>query len=58
MARYKPYDLGQRKLILVELQAQILPGSFEHILMRLIDQELDLHAFDAKYHKQEDPVLA
>ena len=33
MARYKPYNLDQRKLIPVALEAQILPGSFEHTLI-------------------------
>lgn len=53
MARYKPYDLDQRKLIPVALEAQILPGSFEHTLVRLIDHELDVRPFDHKYKNDE-----
>ncbi len=56
MARYKPYDPGQRKLI--SLEAQILPSSFEHTLSRLIDYELYLRAFSQKYLKEENGAPA
>ena len=46
MARYKPIDTSPR-FIAVDLQRQLLPGSFEHALNHLIDRELDLSGFDA-----------
>lgn len=58
MARYKRYDLNQRRMIPIALEAQILPGSFEHTLMRLIDEELDLRAFDHKYKNDENGAPA
>jgi len=58
MARYKPYDLGQRKLIPISFEAQVLPGSFEHTLSRLIDHELDLRPFDQKYNNDETGASA
>jgi len=46
MARYKHIDTSPRFLA-VDLQRQLLPGTFEHALNHLIDHELDLSSFDA-----------
>ena len=48
MARYKHIDTSPR-FIAVDLQQQLLPGSFEHALNHLIDHELDLSRFDTRY---------
>ena len=48
MARYKHIDTSSRFLA-VDLERQLLPGTFEHTLCRLIDLEIDLSAFDARY---------
>ena len=48
MARYKHIDTGPRFLA-VDLERQLLPGSFEHALHHLIDHEIDLTGFDARY---------
>ena len=48
MPRYKFIDSSPR-LLPVDLLAQLLPGTFEHALDRLVDQELDLSGFDARY---------
>jgi transposase len=47
MARYKHVDLSPR-LLPVDLDAQLVPGSFAHALHHLVDS-LDLSAFDAHY---------
>lgn len=52
MARYKDVD-GGMKLLAVDLGRQLLPGTFEHALAHLIDQELDLSHFDAHYRNDE-----
>ncbi len=49
MARYKPYDLNQDKFIAVSYADQILPGTFEHTLNTLVENELDLSVFEARY---------
>ena len=41
MARFKPYDYHQTKLVPVSFERQILPGTFEAALSRLIDEEID-----------------
>lgn len=48
MARYKPIDTSPR-FIAVDLERQLLPGTFEHALNHLIDHEIDLSGFDARY---------
>ena len=49
MARYKDYNYDQMKMIPVSYERQILPGSFEHSLLWLIDEGLDLSVFDQHY---------
>lgn len=53
MARYKDYNYDQSKLIRISFSRQILPGSFEYTLSHLIDHEIDLTPFDAKYRNDE-----
>jgi hypothetical protein len=46
-ARYKRMDMSPR-LLPIDLEAQMVPGTFAHAPHHLID-ELDLSAFDARY---------
>jgi len=48
MARYKHIDTSPRFLA-VDLERQFLPGTFEHALNHLLDHEIDLSGFDARY---------
>ena len=52
MARYKVVDRSPRFLPII-LEAQLMVGSFEHALDVLIDEELDLAAFDRWYCNDE-----
>jgi transposase len=52
MIRYKTFDASQGLFLTVNLEEQLLSGSFEHTLNYLIDQ-LDLSAFDAAFHNDE-----
>jgi transposase len=58
MARYKPYDVKQVTLIPVSFPDQILPGSFEYALSEIVDQHIDLRAFEARYQNDETGCLA
>jgi transposase len=49
MARYKHIDTSPR-FIAVDLQRQLLPGTFEHALNHLLDHELDLTGFDTRFN--------
>jgi transposase len=52
VGRYKRVDQSLR-FVAVNPAAQILPGSFEHALQLLIDQDIKLDAFEARF-KNED----
>lgn len=53
MARYKDYNYNQSKLLPINFSEQILPGSFEHTVNYLVDNELDLTVFESRYHNDE-----
>lgn len=53
MARYKGYDYNQGKFIPIHFDKQIMPGTFEHTLHYLIDNEIDLSIFDLRYQNDE-----
>ena len=53
MARYKHYDYGQMKMVPVSFERQILPGTFEYTLDKLIDEHFDLSVFEAQYRNDE-----
>lgn len=56
MARYRHIDMSPR-LLPVDLQAQLVPGSFAHAVHHLVDQ-LDLSAFDAHYRNDDSGAPA
>jgi hypothetical protein len=53
VARYKEYDYSQGKFIPIQFDKQILEGSFEHTLHYLIDNEIDMSNFDARYQNDK-----
>jgi hypothetical protein len=48
MPRYRHIDTSPR-FIALDRQAQLLPGSFEYALQHLVERELDLAQFDARF---------
>jgi transposase len=57
LARYKQIDTSPR-FIAVDLQRQLLPGTFEHALNHLIDHELDLSGFDSRFRNDATGAAA
>lgn len=53
MPRYKDYCYEQTKLLPISFSHQVLPGTFEHTLSYLIDHEVDLAPFEARYRNDE-----
>ncbi|MBT6276666.1 MAG: transposase [Chromatiales bacterium] len=49
MGQFVAYDYNQLKLIPVLFSEQILPESFEYTLCYLIDREVDMSIFEARY---------
>ena len=52
MARYKAIDTSPRFLA-VDLEKQLLPGSFEYAVHHLLDHEFDLSRFDCRYRNDQ-----
>lgn len=48
MPRFKTPDYGL-KMIPVDFDRQVIPGSFEHALCHLVDHEIDLAGLEARY---------
>jgi hypothetical protein len=48
MARYQHIDT-QPKFLPVDLARQLLPGTFEHAVHHLVEHEIDLTPFDARF---------
>lgn len=57
MARYKHIDTSPRFLA-VDLQRQLIPGTIEHALNHLLDHEIDLTHFDARFRNDETGASA
>jgi len=58
MARYKPYDLNQSKMIPLSYADQVVEGSFEHALNEIVEQHLELSAFEQRYANDTTGRLA
>jgi len=57
MARFKPIHTGL-KLLPVDFERQVIPGSFEYALCHLVDHQLDLSAFHARYKNDVEGASA
>lgn len=57
MARYKVIDTSPRFLA-VDLDKQLLPGSFEYAVHHLLDHEFDLSLFDGRYRNDQHGASA
>lgn len=53
MARYRHYDPEQTKMVAVSYARQLLPGTFEHALSYLIDNEIDLSRFAERFRNDQ-----
>jgi len=53
MARYKHDDYAQTKLLPVNFDRQLLPGTFAYTLNYLMDEKIDLSVFAARYKNDE-----
>lgn len=57
MPRYKYIDT-QPKLLPLDLARQLLPGTFEHAVNHLLDREIDLSSFDARFRNDATGATA
>ena len=50
MAKYKPSNEDQMVMLPISLQDQLVPGTLEHTINRLVDENIDLSVFDERYN--------
>ncbi len=53
MARYKAYDSSQDAMVPISFEKQLVPGSFEFAINELVNRNMNLSIFDAKYKNDE-----
>jgi len=53
MARYKNYSYEQAMFIPINFSKQIIPGSFEHALNYIVDNEINTTIFESRYKNDE-----
>jgi transposase len=53
MGRFKPYNYAQGVLISVSLDDQLMPGTLEFAINRLVEKHIDMSIFDGKYKNDE-----
>ena len=58
MANYKPDMSCQSKFIPIDFAQQIIPGTFEYALSHIVDNHLDLTAFDEWYNNDNGGAAA
>jgi transposase len=48
MARHKAYDYGQTTMIAVDLEKQLISGSIEYVIHKLVEERIDMRLFERK----------
>jgi len=58
MAKYKPCNEDQLVMLPIFLQDQLVPGTLEHTISRLVDKHIDLSVFNERYKNDETGASA
>jgi len=58
MAKFKPLNENQLVMLPISLQDQLVPGTLEHTISKLVDKHMDLSVFDARYNNDETGATA
>jgi hypothetical protein len=58
MANYKHTDKSQGLFLTVNLEEQILPGTFEWTMRQFMDTKVDFRGFDQSYNNEESGAPA
>lgn len=58
MPRFKPTNYDQIKMVPIDFKSQLSPGTFEHTLDYLIEDQLDLSIFDHRYNNDKTGATA
>jgi len=58
MAKYKSCNEDQLVMLPISLQDQLVPGTLEHTINRLVDENINLSVFDERYKNDETGAAA
>jgi len=58
MAKFKPCNETQLVMLPISLPDQLVPGTLEHTISRVVDEHIDLSVFDARYNNDETGATA
>lgn len=58
MARYKPYQYDQIRMIPISLQDQLEPGSLEYTIHELVENHIELSVFETRYQNDSNGARA
>ena len=58
MAKYKPSNEDQMVMLPISLQDQLVPGTLEHTIHQLVEENIDLSVFDERYNNDETGAAA
>jgi len=58
MAKYKATGKGQGLFLTVDLEKQLIPGTYEWSMSRIVDNEIDLTPFDGYYRNDKTGASA
>src|SRR5512140_3548750 len=58
MAKYKLSNEDQMVMLPILLQDQLVPGTLEHTINRLVDENIDLSVFEERYKNDETGAAA
>jgi len=58
MAKYKPSNEDQMVMLTISLQDQLVPGTLEHTIHRLVGENINLSVFDERYTNDEKGAAA
>ena len=58
MAKCKPTNEDQMVMLPISLQDQLVPGTLEHTINRLVDENINLSVFDERYKNDETGAAA
>jgi len=58
MPKYKPCNYDQMVMLPISLEAQLVPGSLEYTINKLVEKHIDLSVFDARNNNDETGATA
>ena len=54
MPNFIPYDYNQHSMIVINFLDQLLPGTFEHAIHHLIENEVDMSVYFSAYKNDKN----